>query len=133
MAIALKWDTQISTLSNGALLNELVPGTGLEPARITPADFRHTTAFTASFRCSCAGLCLDHGATRFRPPPSSLYTFSVETELRSALPRRYPGVSPNLTGFTRELSQLGAQLLTAKSAVFTNFTTLARADFSATF
>lgn len=28
---------------------EMVPGTGIEPARISPADFRHTTALAASF------------------------------------------------------------------------------------
>ena len=72
---------------------------------------------------SCAGLCLGR-SFRFRPPPSSLYTFPFRGLARCCLATRAGG-SPNLTGFTRTLSPSGAQFV--KSLVSTNFTTRARA------
>lgn len=50
-------------MTSKAYASNLVPGTGLEPAsRFRAADFRHTTVFTASLCCLCAGLCLHPGA-----------------------------------------------------------------------
>lgn len=76
------------------------------------ADFLHTAPFDAKPKGPvCA---LDHAFTVAplsrcgRRPPSGLYTFPFG--LRSALPRRVPGGSPNLTGFTQALSPPGAQI-----------------------
>lgn len=78
---------------------------------LPPRDFRHTSVFTASYYCLCAGLSLDHHHHVLRSRPSSLYTF-LFTRLRSGLPSALPvKVSPNLSGFTLAVSELGAQVV----------------------
>ena len=68
----------------------MVPGTGIEPAGISPADFHHTASFDASQEAVRA---LDYAFTLalscLRYPPSSLYTFPTLIRLRSALPRSF--------------------------------------------
>lgn len=87
---------------------------GPESNRYAPiteaADFLHTTVFTASSGCSCAGLCLHRGACAVGAPrlvstPSHCWAWlGVASACR-------PGVSPNLRGFTQVLSLPGAQFL----------------------
>ena len=79
------------------------------------ADFLTTMAFATSRAVLWSGLYLCHGL-RFRPPPSSLYTFPCGAWLGIGISQR----SPNLTGSTPGVSTGALKLF--KSDVSTYFT-----------
>lgn len=89
------------------------------------ADFRHTAVFTASLRCSCAGLCLHRGADAVGAPRLVSTPSRVQAWLGVASDN-CPGGSPNLRGFTQALSRAWCSI--CKSAVSTSFTTPAGAE-----
>ena len=94
--------------------NELLIGAGDRNRTgrdFTPADFRHTTFFNAKqTACSCAGLCLHHGAMHCRCPPSSLYTFLFPGLARRCLGHLTRGFT-EFEGIHQALSLSGAQFL----------------------
>lgn len=89
------------------------------------ADFHHTAVFTASLCCSCAGLCLHHGADAVGAPRLVSTPSRVRAWLGVASDDG-PGGSPNLRGFTQVLSRAWCSIF--KSAVSTSFTTPAGAS-----
>jgi len=90
----------------------VVPGAGIEPARLAAGDFLTTSAFaaTVSTQCSWSGARLHHslaalGARRLLSTPSeALYGAKAWLGISSDL---RPGPSPSLTGFTSEVSPGG--------------------------
>ncbi|GEM_PF-2472236 len=119
--VGMKLPNSVTILKINSTL-VLVPGTGIEPVRLAPRDFRHTSAFAASRCCSCAGLCLHRGATRCRCPPSSLYTFLSRGSARRCL-------GPKARGFAEfegiHAGAFASRCSMFKSLVSTNFTTQA--------
>lgn len=100
----------------GPVLRLLVPRTGLEPAGLAAADFHHTTPFGANpfvrglfVRWTMPSPLLVPSGRR---PPSSLYTFPAGGAWLGVASIR-SGVSPNLKGFTRELSHPAAQAVSS--------------------
>ncbi|MNF96417.1 hypothetical protein D3C84_792080 [compost metagenome] len=117
-----------AALAEARTASKLVPEAGIEPARLSAGDFLPTSAFAAALRIagrSWAGARLHHslaavGARRLLSTPSQ-----AGLGLGSALARipKHPGLSPNLTGFTSDVSLRRLKLF--KSPVSTDFTTRA--------
>ena len=91
------------------------------------ADFLHTAVFTAGLDRSCAGLCLHPGAGALGAP-RLVSTPSHDWAWLGIASTHWPGVLPNLRGFTQGLSPSGAQF--SKSAVSTYSTTRANQRYS---
>ena len=103
-----------------------MPLTGLEPVRCCQRGIfvpLYVAIAVCPRRCSLDFPFTLDGGTVLRCAPSSLYTFRKKVLPASLGIVPHPGVSPNLTRFTRTVSQSGAQIF--KSLVSADSTTAA--------